>query len=80
MIYYETPDLGLSAALITMGYIMQGMHFTGDRAFFTFEKDPTIMDIINSYTIGSLEVEAKSYYYNLRDLKKAIYENQNTQR
>jgi hypothetical protein len=80
MNFYETPDLGLTAAFVTLGNKVTGIHMKEDRAFFSFEYSKHLMDQAAQYFGSGLEVNAKSYYYNLRDLKRAIHDNQTTKR
>lgn len=75
MNFYETADLGLTAAFVTLGYPAKGVLNKNGKVFFTFEYSKFIIEMASQYFGGGLEVNAKSYYYNLRDLKKAIYEN-----
>jgi hypothetical protein len=75
MNFYETPDLGLTASFITLGYPVRGTTTKDGKVFFTFEYSSHLMDLASKYFGSGLEVDAKSYYYNLRDLKKVIYEN-----
>jgi hypothetical protein len=73
MNYYETSDLGLTAALITKGHPVKGLLNKQKKIFFSFEYSKHLIDLVSAYFGSSLEVDSRSYYYNLRDLKKAIY-------
>lgn len=75
MNFYETPDLGLTSALLTIGNEIKGSHMQDSKMIFTFEYSKHLLDQVGLYFGSGLEVNAKSYYYNLRDLKKVIYEN-----
>ena len=80
MNYYETSDLGLTATFVTLGYPVLNMLETNGKFMFTFEETEHTKDIVNDYFGNGVDVNAKSYYYNLRDLKKHIYATENTKR
>lgn len=74
MNFYETPDLGLIAAFVTLGYPVKGILQKKGKVFFTFEYSKHLMEQAGKYFGGGLDVNAKEYFYNLRDIKNQIYE------
>lgn len=73
MNFYETPDLGLTATFVTLGYPVKGILVKGTKVFFTFEYSKHLIELVGKYFGEGVEVNAKTYYYTVRDLKKQIY-------
>lgn len=76
MNFYETPDLGLTATFVSLGYPIKGLLTKKGRVYFTFEYSKHLIEMVGKYFGEGVEVNAKTYYYTLRDLKKQIYESQ----
>lgn len=69
----EISDLGLIAALITLGYQQIEVYKQGRRVLFVFEWDDHMQSIEDQYFSNSLEVDAQTYSSVLRRVKGMIY-------
>ena len=72
--YFSTYDLGLSAALISVGFELisldkQDLH----KVLFIFEKMIGIDKTVNDYFSGKLKVSARGLFDNIKMLKNRIY-------
>lgn len=75
MTYYDTSDLGTTAALMTLGHKVQGIREDKmGKIIFTFEYSQHLTEIVADYFGKGLMLDAKVFYYNLRDLKKQLHE------
>jgi hypothetical protein len=67
-------DLGLAAALISRDFTMEGIDRdeTG-RACFLFTEDPDLEHGFDAYWGNNLDVDARTYFDNIKMLKGRIY-------
>lgn len=72
MNFYETPDLGLTATFVTLGFPIKGLLQKRGRVYFTFEYSKHLIELVGKYFGEGVEVNAKTYYYTLRELKGEI--------
>jgi len=71
---FSTFDLGLAAALSTLGYELKGLDRSNPRKIkFIFEQDKRIERIIENYFNDKLKVSALSLLNSLKNLKNRIY-------
>lgn len=73
---YQTRDLGLAAALVTIGYEVVELQHWKDRAF-TFVTNIDFNDgkkLESQYYKLKLEVPAKAYSMSVRDLRARVDE------
>lgn len=71
---YETSDLGLAAALLSSGIVLDGMDFSNPRrVLFLFREAPSIQTTIQSYWSNQLTVDALTYFENTKLLKSRVY-------
>jgi hypothetical protein len=66
----ELSDLGFIAGLVTKGYQPLEAYKQGTRVVFVFEWDDNMRSLETDYFNNSLEVDARTYQGNLRDIKK----------
>lgn len=66
----EISDLGFIAGLVTLGYEPVEAFKQGSRVVFTFEWDDNMRSLEEKYFNNDLEVDARTYQGNLRDIKK----------
>jgi len=70
---YRTNDLAL-ATLISLYYPVEAIdHENVRKAFFLFLRDEKLDRLIEDYWRGTIRVEPKSYFDQLRQLKSRIY-------
>lgn len=72
----EVSDLGLIAALTTMGYTALERRQDGKRIVFVYETDPNFELICDNYFNHHLEVDAFTYHMALKSIKQAIWQMQ----
>ena len=71
---FTNYDLGVSAALLCLGYELLSVDKTNPRkALFVFKKQAGIEDIANRYFADRLEVKARSFFDHLKALKNKLY-------
>lgn len=71
---FTTYDLGVSAALLSAGYKLNGLDRSNPRrSLFIFQHTPTIEADANKYFSDQLQVKARSYFDNLKALKNKLY-------
>jgi len=72
---YITSDLGLIAALITVGHSVEQVDRQDPRRVrFHFLSSPKLESDINKYYNGILTVAAQHYFSNLKMAKNRIYQ------
>jgi hypothetical protein len=71
---YKTSDMGLSCALVSIGYEMKGIEWEGKKGVFTFKESKKLEEDIEDYWNRKLEVEPYDYFSNLKMLKSRLYE------
>lgn len=71
---YSSFDIGLVAALISRGYELLAVDKTDRRkARFLIQRGNKIDAHINNYWDSKLDVDARSYFDNLKMLKNRLY-------
>ncbi len=71
---FTTYDLGLSTALLTVGYKLQNLdRSNGRRVLFVFEYKKGIEIASNRFFSDDLKVKARSYFDNLKAIKTKLY-------
>lgn len=71
---FTTYDLGVSAALLSAGFELQGLERTNPRkVLFVFKHKKDIEKYANNYFSDKLKVKARSYFDNLKALKNKLY-------
>jgi hypothetical protein len=72
--YFSTYDLGLAAALISVGFDLVSLNKQDPhRVLFIFGKKIGIDKRVNDYFSGKLKVSARSLFDNIKMLKNRIY-------
>ncbi len=71
---YYTYDLGLSAALVCLGFRLLFLDKTNpNKARLTFKRTKRIETVADAYLADTLKVSARSYFDNLKALKNRLY-------
>ena len=71
---YTTTDLGLSAALLTVGFELVSLNKQNpNKVVFIFSRKTGIDKTIKSYWNGDLKVDAQGYFNAIKRLKNQIY-------
>ena len=71
---FITFDIGLSAALISLGYELKNVDKTNlKKSKFIFGRDEHIDKMINEYWSGKLLLPARTLIENIKMLKNRIY-------
>ncbi len=71
---FTTYDLGVSAALLCLGFRLQDVDKENPRkALFIFQREDEIEDFANQYFTDQLEVKARSFFDHLKALKNKLY-------
>ena len=70
---YHTKDMGEAAALLTRGCRMRDVQWKDDTAYFIFPDRPQCEAIAKEYFYSDLQVSARTYYDNLRMIKRKLY-------
>ena len=71
---YTTSDLGVSTALVSLGYHLVALDKSSpNRAVFIFQNSADIISTVEEYWNGSLSVKAKSFFETQKWLKSRIY-------
>ncbi len=72
--YYTSYDLGCCAALISRGFNLINVDRSEHRrSLFVFEACPEIEQAANDFWADRLEVNARTYFDNIKMLKSRIY-------
>ena len=72
--HFFSFDLGLSSALVTLGYTLVAIDKTNrNKAQFIFRRYPGIDPDISSYWNGELQLGARSLFDNQKMLKNRLY-------
>lgn len=70
----KVHDLGIAAALVTLGYVVQKITYSeGHRAHFEFKKTTWTEQLIDQYWSIGLRVDARQLFENTKTLKSRIY-------
>ncbi len=67
---YETTDLNLACALITLGYEKQEVPMGGRRIKFVF--DISAKEVAEKFEVGKLLVDARAYSATLKSIKSRL--------
>jgi hypothetical protein len=71
---FTTYDLGVSAALLCLGYKLIRLDRNDPRkALFVFRKDADIDGYANQYFSDQLKVKARSFFDSIKALKNKLY-------
>lgn len=71
---FTTYDLGVSAALLCLGYKLIRLDRDDPRkALFVFRKEPDIEEYANQYFSDQLKVKARSFFDSIKALKNKLY-------
>lgn len=71
---FTTYDLGVSAALLCLGYKLIRLDCNDPRkALFVFRKDADIDAYANQYFSDQLKVKARSFFDSIKALKNKLY-------
>lgn len=71
---FSTYDLGVSAALLCLGYKLIRLDRDDPRkALFVFRKDADIDIYANQYFSDQLKVKARSFFDSIKALKNKLY-------
>jgi len=72
--YYTSSDLGCCSALITAGYELEKLDKTNPRkTVFLIVRDEGIDDTVNRFWANQLQVDARTFFENIKMLKSRIY-------
>ena len=72
--YFYTYDLGCSAALISAGFELISLDKANPRRVqFIFCRKNNIEKVVNKYWTNQLNVQARSFFENIKMLKNRIY-------
>lgn len=70
---YITADIGIASVLLTKGFKLTGMNKNNPkRVFFEFKEEENMDQCLMAYTNGQCEVDAYTFYSNLKMLKNRI--------
>ncbi len=70
----EIRDLGLAAALVSLGHNLQGTNRNNSgRVYFVFKDTPALQTATDAYWNNELNVNARAYSDALKTLKNLIY-------
>lgn len=71
---WTTYDLGVSAALLCVGFCLLSLNKADPRkALFVFKREDGIDDSANQYFTDQLHVKARSFFDNIKALKNKLY-------
>lgn len=71
---FITYDIGLAAALVTLGYALWDVDKSNPKkSQFIFKRDGHIDKMINQYWDDKLTIPVRSFYDNLKMLKNRLY-------
>lgn len=71
---FTTYDLGVSAALLCLGYKLERLERDNPRkALFVFKRKAGIEEYANRYFTDQLEVKARSFFDSIKALKNKLY-------
>jgi hypothetical protein len=73
---YLTRDLGESAALLTQGHRLHGIAWKDNFAYFRFGNPAVCEQVKQDYFFRGLQLDAMTFYDNLRLLKRQLYQNE----
>ena len=72
--YFYTYDLGCSAALISAGFELISLDKANPRRVqFIFCRKNNIEKVVNKYWTNQLNLQARSFFENIKMLKNRIY-------
>jgi hypothetical protein len=69
---YRTPDLYLSAFLLTKGITLMGIEQAEGRTFFLFRDEGKVKQLVEQY-FGNALIPALSFKSSLRELKSLLH-------
>ncbi len=72
--FFYTFDLGLSAALISVGFSLVSLdHENLRKVQFVFRRGDGMDEVVDAYWANRLEVKARAFFDNMKMLKNRIY-------
>lgn len=74
---YITKDLGIAAMLLSQGISILSIIFQGRIAYFSFEHRTVCEKLATDYDFGEVQVNAKTYFSNLKLLKRKVFDRLN---
>lgn len=72
-IYYQTSDISLATTLSLFYPLHSIRSQENQKSFFVFEKTDVLNQLIKSYWSGSLKIEPKEYFNQLKNIKTRLY-------
>lgn len=73
-VVFTTYDLGLSTALLCVGFELLTVDKANPRkALFIFKREDGIEDVVDRYFADRLEVKARAFFDHLKALKNKLY-------
>ena len=71
---WTTYDLGVSAALLCVGFELLALNRTNPRkCLFIFRREENIDETANAYFADQLKLNARSYFDQIKALKNRLY-------
>lgn len=72
---YAVSDLGQATALVCSGYVVVDLapNPDSDRVTFYFKPDDRISNVAQSYWAGTLQVDARQFWQEMKNLKTRLY-------
>lgn len=71
--YFEFQDLALCAALCCVGYQIEKIERTGQRATFFIAKDEKTDELIEKFWAHQLKLDVLGFFNSLKEIKTRIY-------
>lgn len=69
---FETPDLGLIAALHSLHIPIVDKYAQGPQMFYIFEQTDELTEIVDSYHNNTLSLPALSYFFSIKEIKRQV--------
>lgn len=71
--YYQTSDISLATTL-SLFYQLDSIYRQSDqKSFFIFKREKKLDETISKYWLGSLKIEPKDYFNQLKNIKTRLY-------
>lgn len=74
--YYKTSDLALTATLSLSFTLISISPQPNNKSLFIFEKSKKLEELIEKYWSGTLRIEPKVYFNQLKTIKTRLYSNE----
>lgn len=69
---FETPDMGLVAALHSLHIPVVDKYSRGAQMFFAFEQTDELLGIVEDYQGNTLSLPALSYSNSIKEIKRQV--------